>query len=209
MSLHDDALARLSAWTAPDAQQEALRTRYVRHLREHPDGTARRCRPDHLTASTVLLGAGLDVVLLTLHAKARRWFQLGGHCEDGDATLLGAARREATEESGVRGLRLDPAPVHLDEHEVGFCRGSDDGPDDRPVHHLDVRFLAVAAPGAEVALSEESLDLRWWPLDALEDGSVGDASLAALVRRGLERAQSPTWSSGGGSSWVAADQPSR
>ena len=42
-------------------------------------------------------------MLLTLHAKAGQWFQLGGHCEPGDATLAGAATREAAEESGSPG----------------------------------------------------------------------------------------------------------
>ncbi len=212
MSLRADALSTLEAWTAPDAVQASLRERYVEHLRVHPDGTWRTCRPDHLTASTVVLDAAHERVLLTLHAKARRWFQLGGHCEAGDATLLDAAHREAREESGLAGLRVDPLPVHLDEHEVAFCRPGDGRPGDgrpgdgAPVHHLDVRFLAVAAPGAEVAPSEESLDLRWWPVTDLPDEDLAD--LVARARR-RAAAQSPTWSSGGGSSWVAADQPSR
>ena len=43
-----------------------------------------------------MLDAAGDAVLLTLHAKARAWFQLGGHCEPGDLTLAGAALREAS-----------------------------------------------------------------------------------------------------------------
>ena len=35
------------------------------------------------------------------------------------------------------------------------------------VHHLDVRFLATADPGDEHMVSDESLDVRWWPIDAL------------------------------------------
>ena len=51
----------------------------------------RDCYPDHLTASTLVLSADGDRVLLTLHAKARQWFQFGGHCEPGDVTLAAAA----------------------------------------------------------------------------------------------------------------------
>jgi len=171
--LHEDALALLRAWAAPDAVQEEVRRRYVAHLEAHPDGLSRTCFPDHITASTLVLSADGECVLLTLHAKARAWFQMGGHCEDTDTTLAGAALREATEESGVPGLELDPRPVQLNAHPVPFCdaRGT--------VHHLDVRFLAVAPEGAAHAVSEESLDVRWWPWDALP---TEDADMHELVR---------------------------
>lgn len=198
MSLHADALQVLTSWAAPSPAQEALRARYVAHLGAHPDGVRRECRPDHLTASTLVLSADHTHVLLTLHAKARRWFQLGGHCEDADATLAGAALREALEESGLPDLVIAAAPVHLDEHEVPFC-GAADAPGG-PVHHLDVRYVAVAAKDALHAISEESLDLRWWPVHALPD-----PDLAGLVEHALAAAQSTS----GGPTWAAADHPSR
>ena len=176
MTLHDDALAVLTDWPAPNAVQETLRERYVEHLRAHPDGLTRACRPDHVTASTLVLSADGDAVLLTLHAKAHRWFQFGGHCEPGDATLAGAAAREATEESGLPDLVLDPVPVQLSEHAVPFCGPAGD------VHHLDVRFVAVAPADAVHAVSDESLDVRWWPVDALPDPEPDLVELVALAR---------------------------
>jgi 8-oxo-dGTP pyrophosphatase MutT (NUDIX family) len=176
VTLHDNALAVLTGWPAPNAVQEALRERYVGHLRAHPDGLTRECRPDHLTASTLVLSADGDAVLLTLHAKARRWFQFGGHCEPGDPTLAGAARREATEESGLDGLVLDPVPVQLSEHAVPFCGPAGD------VHHLDVRFVAIAPVDSAHAVSEESLDVRWWPVDGLPDPEPELVELVALAR---------------------------
>ena len=175
--LHEDALALLRAWMAPDAVQEEVRRRYVAHLEAHPDGLSRTCFPDHITASTLVLSEDGERVLLTLHAKAQAWFQMGGHCEDSDTTLAGAALREATEESGVPGLELDPRPVQLNAHPVPFCdpRGT--------VHHLDVRFLAVAPEGAAHAVSEESLDVRWWPWDALPTEDADMHELVRLARR--------------------------
>lgn len=163
MSLHADALTVLDDWSAPDAAQEALRARFVAHLRAHDDGVWRSCFPDHLTAGTLVVDATGDHVLLNLHRKAQRWFAFGGHCEPGDTTLAAVARREALEESGLDELDFDPVPAHLDEHAVGFCdpRGE--------VHHLDVRFVARAPLTARHAASEESLDVRWWPVDALPD----------------------------------------
>jgi ADP-ribose pyrophosphatase YjhB (NUDIX family) len=94
--------------------------------------------------------------------------------------LAGAALREAVEESGVAGLRLDPVPVQLDRHDVPFCgdRGT--------VRHLDVRFLALAPEGADHAVSEESIDVRWWPVDALPPEAT---DLPPLVEQALARLQ--------------------
>ena len=78
-------------------------------------------------------------------------------------TLAGVALREAHEESGLTDLDFDPVPLDLDEHEVLFCAPG------TKVHHLDVRFLATAARDADHRVSEESLDVRWWPVDALPE----------------------------------------
>jgi 8-oxo-dGTP pyrophosphatase MutT (NUDIX family) len=207
VDLRADALTVLGAWEPPTAQQAALRDRYVAHLTAHADGMNRACYPDHLTASTIVLSADHHRVLLTLHAKAGKWFQFGGHCEPDDLTLAGAAEREATEESGIDGLTLDPVPVQLSEHAVPFCdpRGA--------VHHLDVRFVAVAGDSAEHSVSDESLDVRWWPADALPEPEPDLVELVALAQiRRARRAtsgQSTPSLPGGDSTWDAADQPSR
>ncbi|QIK67393.1 NUDIX hydrolase [Nocardioides sp. HDW12B] len=172
---HPRALALLRAWTPPDADQERLRAEYVDLLARRTDGLDRSCHPDHLTASTLVVSPDGGQVLLTLHAKAGEWFQLGGHVEPRDRDLAAAALREATEESGLTELGqvdLDPVPVQLDVHEVPFCGGPG-------TRHLDVRFVAVADPAAETAVSGESSDVRWWPADDLPSD---EASLEELVR---------------------------
>ena len=173
---HRDALAVLSRWTPPSAAQSALRHEYVAHLRAHADATSRTCSPAHLTCGALVLDAEGERVLLTLHAKARRWFHLGGHLEPEDRGLSAAALREATEESGTGGLELDPEPLQLDAHEVSFCGGVP------ATRHLDVRFLAVAPPGSAVAVSDESLDVAWWLVDALPTEERSLHELVELAR---------------------------
>lgn len=192
MSLHADASRVLAEWSAPTVAQQVLQERYLSVLGAHPDAMHRACRPDHLTASTLVLSADGSSVLLTLHAKARAWFQFGGHCEEADATLSDAALREAREESGLAGLVLDPVPVQLSEHAVPFCGGAltlaeSGGDSSRQVHHLDVRFVAVAPADAAHAVSEESLDVRWWPADALptQDEDMVELVALATARLGL------------------------
>jgi 8-oxo-dGTP pyrophosphatase MutT (NUDIX family) len=175
VSLHSSAVSLLSSWTPPSAAQAELRDRYVAHLAAHADGCLRSCRPDHLTAGALVLSADRTAVLLTLHAKAGRWFQFGGHLEPGDASLAEGALREGREESGVPDLVLDPDPVHLDEHTVTFCGSA-------PAAHLDVRFVATAPAGAVPVVSEESADVRWFPVDALPDPDLGPLVAAALDR---------------------------
>jgi 8-oxo-dGTP pyrophosphatase MutT (NUDIX family) len=160
-ALHTDTLATLSAWAPPNDEQAQLRDRYAAHLQAHPDGLLKACFPDHLTAGAIVVSPAGDAVLLNHHRKADAWLAFGGHIEPGDATLADAARRELVEESGLTVFDFDPSPLSLDEHAVEFC--SDRG----TVHHLDVRFLATATPDDEHMVSDESLDVRWWPIDAL------------------------------------------
>lgn len=173
---HAAALATLLAWQAPDERQERLRSSYAEHLRAHADGHLRTCRPDHLTASVLVVSRDATQVLLTHHRRADMWFQLGGHVEPDDVSLAAAAERELREESGLSAYSLDPSPVQLDRHTVPFCG---DGGD-----HLDVRFVAVADPADTVTVTEESHDVRWWPVDDLPSE---EESLHELVARATER----------------------
>ncbi|MBZ4324075.1 NUDIX hydrolase [Streptomyces huiliensis] len=173
MSLHADAERVLKEWPAPsgDGRQEALRLAYLEHLAGHPDGMWKACRDGHVTASALVVDPARGRVLLTLHRKLGMWLQMGGHCEPEDATLAAAALREATEESGIaRGLTLLPGgPVRLDRHHTPCA------------WHLDVQYAALAPEGAEAAISDESLDLRWFGYD--EVASVADDSVVRLVER--------------------------
>lgn len=145
----------------PSSRSQANeRERILEFIDQHPNALNRSCSKGHLTASALVLDAKKEKVLLTHHRKLQRWLQLGGHC-DGDGNLAAAAWREATEESGISGLEIDPHPIDLDIHTIP-ARGSD------PEHwHLDVRFLVFAPVDAIVVVSEESIALRWFEFDRL------------------------------------------
>ncbi|MGX1272238.1 NUDIX hydrolase [Streptomyces phaeoluteigriseus] len=172
MSLHDDAVLVLKAYEG----QEELRQTYLDHLSAHPDGMWKACEAGHLTASALVIDPERGRVLLTLHRKLRMWLQMGGHCEPQDVSLAAAALREATEESGIPGLTLSAGgPVRLDRHRIPA-----------PCHwHLDVQYAAVAPPGSIQAISEESLDLRWFPYDAVAE--VADESVVRLLEAARAR----------------------
>ena len=178
MSLHSSVVDTLNDWRPEDPAQDALRLAVLAFVLARPDACRRSCAPGHITASTLVLDHSGRSAALTLHPRLKRWVQLGGHCEDDDPDLVAAALREATEESGVHGLTVDPVPVAIHVHALTCSLGE-------PTHHLDVQFVARAPEGAELVASDESLDLRWWPLDALPDGV--DFGVRQLVRAASTR----------------------
>jgi 8-oxo-dGTP pyrophosphatase MutT (NUDIX family) len=179
VSVRDSAIAILTDWRTPDAAQDSLRHAVLAFVRGRSDACRRECVPGHVTASALVLDHTGSQVLLTLHPRLGRWVQLGGHCDDDDADVVAAALREATEESGVAGLRIEPELAAVHVHPVTCSLGV-------PTRHLDLQFVAHAPRGAQIAISDESDDLRWWPADALPPGT--DHALAYLVARATRRA---------------------
>lgn len=171
-----DAVRTLRRYAPEDPDQERLRTAYLRAL-EDDTAVFKAGPPVHLTTSALVFDHTGTQVLLTLHTKARAWLQLGGHVEPGDTSLLAAVQREVREESGIDSVQIGPVPAELHRHGLGSRFG-------RCAEHLDVRFVGWAPPGSEAVCSPESLDLRWWPVNALPPGTVAD--LAPLIARGQE-----------------------
>jgi 8-oxo-dGTP pyrophosphatase MutT (NUDIX family) len=176
----DIAVARavVAAHLDGDEQQRATRGRILGFIDEHPDALHRSCIEGHLTGSALVVEDGTRRILMLFHRKLQRWLQPGGHA-DGDANLAAVALREATEETGIEGLLVDPDPIDLDIHRV-------EPPGETPHDHLDVRYLVVAPEGARVDGNHESEALRWVHLDDLAALGVDPGTLR-LARAGLDR----------------------
>lgn len=163
----------------PDAERH--RRQVLEFLDAHDDALHRACTDGHLTGSALVVEPAAERFVLLHHRKLRRWLQPGGHC-DGDANLAAVALREATEETGMDGLRVDPVAIDVDVHEVA-------PPAEGPHLHLDVRFLVVAPAGADPAGNHESTEIRWATVDDLDDLAVDDGT-RRMIGRGLVRARS-------------------
>jgi len=174
--------------TAAEPHREAI----LAFIDAHPDALHRSCTDGHLTGSAMVVDPVRRAFLLLLHAKLGLWLQPGGHA-DGDANLPGVAWREATEETGIAGLRVVAPAVDLDIHRVPgpsdpSAPPAPPDPTREDGHlHLDARYLVLAPPGAEPVANHESLDMRWVPEAELaafgvDPGTVrlGRAALAAL-----------------------------
>jgi 8-oxo-dGTP pyrophosphatase MutT (NUDIX family) len=175
------ALAHLAEAQVEGAAAEH-RDQVAAFVVEHADAALRTNLVGHLTGSALVVDAHAERTLLLLHRKLGRWFQPGGHA-DGDTSLPAVALREATEETGIDGLRVAVPAFDVDVHRV-------EPPAEAPHLHLDVRYLVLAPEGAHEHANEESLALRWVRLEELDqlDPPV-DPGTRRLVARGLELAR--------------------
>ncbi len=167
----------------PEGPEEAVHlAAIVAFVEAHPDPFDRRIPEGHLTASAFVLSPDGRRVLLLHHRKLDRWLQPGGHAEAGETDAGDVALREAREETGIADLRLHPdgpLPLDVDVHAIP-ARGSE------AAHlHLDLRYAAVAPPGAALLRSaKETNALRWFGWDELPG-----LGLDAGLQRGLAKAR--------------------
>ncbi len=158
-----------------DAVAAAMRT-VLDFCQDHDDALHRSCLSGHLTGSAVVVDEAGRRTLLLHHAKLDRWLQPGGHA-DGDGNLANVAWREATEETGLTGLRLVRPAIDIDIHTIPARPGE-------PEHlHLDVRFAVIAPDGATVDHNHEALGARW--VDGDDPAVVDAPDLARAVSRAL------------------------
>ena len=179
-SLRADAVAVLEGWQAPDAGQERLRRDYLEHLAAHADGVAKAGPPAHLTASCVVLDA-------TGRADAAHPAPAGERRGSSSAATSSPATPRCGRRPAARPARSpgstpssrSPHPVQLDRHVlVGVVRQLPRAPR-RPLR-------GGGAAGRRPRVSAESHDVRWWPVDALPEGTRAElAPLVSLARDAL------------------------
>lgn len=160
-NLAGDAHRLVSTFVPHSDRDRAAQADFASFFGEDGGPVHRESGPHHLTASCVVFDASLQHTLLVFHRKGRFWVQPGGHVEDGDDSVVGAALRELREETGIV-MEPPDAPVayDLDHHGLSSRFGA-------CASHLDIGIAVVVDRGATLTVSEESEDVRWWPVDAL------------------------------------------
>lgn len=166
--------AHAAAW--PGEAEDA--GRFIALLREGVHAFLRARLEGHFTASALLVSADGRRTLLTHHRKLGRWLQPGGHA-DGDIDLARVALTEASEESGLPGLRVEGGIFDLDRHWIPERKGV-------PGHwHHDVRYVVRAGASEAYVVGPESNDLAWLDLVEVAGDDTMDASLRRMARKWL------------------------
>lgn len=127
----------------------------------------------HLTGSAFVVNWDLSKIVLTLHAKLKKWIQLGGHA-DGHPFLHEVALREAHEESGLKELDFlrwqeesEPCPFDFTIHQIPSFGALG------PHLHYDVSYIFVAKD-LSLIQSIESTDLAWFSLQEAYNACAPD-----------------------------------
>ena len=156
----------------PYNEQEAHDQAVMRQLlATQPDLFTRENQVAHMTASSWLLNATHDKVLMIYHNIYHSWAWTGGHA-DGDRDLLAVAKREAMEETGVTEIRA------ISEDIFSLEILTVDGHEKRGVYvpshlHLNVSYLLEADEEEVLRIKpDENSGVRWFtPEGAIEASS--------------------------------------
>lgn len=125
---------------------------------------SRSNRLGHITASGLVIHE--NKVLLIFHPYIKRWFQPGGHIDEGELPV-DAAIREAYEETGFV-CTLDPEfpeLIDIDIHEIPANPKKGEGP-----HlHIDLLYKLKVLRQEK---SPEDISCKWFSFDQVESNRI-------------------------------------
>jgi len=174
--MRDALISQLTNHQPLDAEEARMTAQTLSFVEAHPDCFERSLLIGHVTGSAWIVSPDRQQVALIHHRKLDRWFQPGGHC-DGDPNVLGVAIRETEEETGLAPLRVvSPAIFDVDIHTIP-ARGA------VPEHlHYDIRYELEADPAQPFVHNEETKDIRWVAIDAVES-LTSERSVLRMVEK--------------------------
>lgn len=119
----------------------------------------------HTVADAWVVSPDRTLALLLVHAASGIWLAPGGHT-DGDPDMLASAQRELLEETGLGPNMAKPLLGGKLYDINGAMIPSRQKPHGlEPTHlHFDICFAFEADPATPLVLSDESLDIGWFPI---------------------------------------------
>lgn len=152
----------------PNENQHKLQ----RFLEENEQLYSRNNYNGHITASAFVVDLSAKQMLLLKHKVLERYLQPGGHIEKEDTSILQAALREASEETGIPAteliytplMSLAKVPLDIDSHYIPANKNKNE----QEHFHHDFRYLFIYKGDRNIAVPiSESKDARWVSFSAL------------------------------------------
>ncbi|MFZ1706201.1 MAG: NUDIX domain-containing protein [Saprospiraceae bacterium] len=138
----------------------------------------------HITASAIIIDYTNANILLLHHRSLDRWLQPGGHVDYTDTSILAAALRETSEETGLNESDLElisPSftqniPFDIDSHFIPENKNKNEAQH----YHHDFRFLFIIKGSKSIAIkNEEALNFKWVKFEELSR----DTTFSSLVEK--------------------------
>jgi 8-oxo-dGTP pyrophosphatase MutT (NUDIX family) len=158
-----------TAYLSVFPQEEARLARLKSGIERGAALYARTTMTGHVTASAYVLAPDGERVLLVYHRALEDWLAPGGHFEVRDGDLVGCARREAQEETGIKELSLDAwherlgIPIDIDTHLIpgNALKGETEH------YHFDCRYVFHAFTTAIRSAPMEVSAVEWRSLASI------------------------------------------
>lgn len=158
--MKEKLIGQIQNYTPWNAQEAADKALFLHLLKSGGDLSRRDNLSAHLTASAWVVTPDRQKILMAFHNLYNSWAWLGGHA-DGCWDLLGVARREAEEESGISGLRTVTEDIF--SLEILTVNGHEKKGRYVPSHlHLNLTYLFEADPSAPLRVKpDENSGVGW------------------------------------------------
>ena len=167
----------LHSYSSPYREEVVFINRFI-ELLTHPRCYFRDHLPGHITGSAWIIDPQKKVVLLTHHAKLNKWLQPGGHA-DGEENIFDVAKKEMEEETGITNSTKPISFFDIDIHQIPARK-------DFPAHdHYDIRFLFESDSSTPLAISNESIDLKWIKWNELDNYTEANSSINRMLEKTL------------------------
>ncbi|MEV7970958.1 NUDIX domain-containing protein [Sphaerisporangium sp. NPDC088356] len=168
----------LTGYLAAHPDEAAALTPVLDLLDDGADIATRKEFRGHVTAGVILTN-DRGRILHVHHRALDTWLLPGGHLEEVDETLLGAALRELSEETGIPAEAVIPmgdGPLHVDAHPIP----ANDAKGEPEHRHFDFRFLFRTTTDITDLQTEEVIAAAWRPAETILDQRLRTHLLAVL-----------------------------
>ncbi len=177
--MHRNFLLHLLKKYAPtDIDEQNMQRKTIRFVEQNENCFDRTLSVGHITGSAWLVNKTLSHVFFTHHKKLNRWFQPGGH-SDGNANSLAVAMCEASEESGIEDVYIQPLSNEIFDIDIHTIPARKNEPEHL---HYDIRFILEADMSQTLIMSDESHNISWIPVDNISSYTT-EISITRMTRK--------------------------